>query len=350
MNPPLCKLSLQGFRCYTSFYKEFSNPLVSLVGPNGVGKTSLLESLSLFSPGKGLRGGPISVFQKLSCDMPWRIRFQLESSTGPLLFETFLQDNRRKVYVNGAPLKNVAALSQWIHMIWPISNLNEGMTARRSYLNRLVFVLFPCYALLVMHYEKALKQRNFLLAQGETNSLWYDSLDQVLAEKGVLIAQYRNRALACLMTEMQLGVTELPVPHLNLEGESETLFNEDGSSSAYAQRLSLLRSRDVMKKTTSFGIHKTRFLMTHPNTREASLCSMGEQKGLLLSITLALLRLSRTHSPEVPHVLLLDEVMAHVDEEKQEWLWQEMRALKAQVFLTGLESLKRPPDVLSVRL
>jgi DNA replication and repair protein RecF len=247
-------------------------------------------------------------------------------------------------------LKNVAALSQWIHIIWPISNLNEGMTARRSYLNRLVFVLFPCYALLVMHYEKALKQRNLLLAQGETNSLWYDSLDQVLAEKAVLIAQYRNRALAHLMTEMELAVTELPVPHLSLEGESETLLNHEDSSSAYAQRLSLLRSRDVMKKTTSFGIHKTRFLMTHPNTREASLCSTGEQKGLLLSMTLALLRLSQTHSPEVPHVLLLDEVMAHVDERRQEWVWQEMRALKAQVFLTGLESLKSPPDVVSVLL
>lgn len=353
-NKYACKISLEGFRCYDSFVKEFSGPLISLIGPNGVGKTSLLEALSLFSPGKGLRGGPTAVFQNHKCDTPWRIRFQLESATGPLVLETSLKDNRRKVYVNDAPLKNVASICQWIQVIWPILTLNEGMTARRSYLNRLVFVLFPAYAALIMQYEKALKQRNLLLAQGEKNPLWYESLERILAENGVLIAHYRKKALACLMTEMESSVTPLPTPHLSLEGEAETLIEANPSYppsyAEYAQKLISARPVDFIKKTTSFGVHKTRFLITHPNTRESLLCSTGEQKGLLLSVTLALLRLSCAQSPDIAHLLLLDEMMAHIDEQKQEWLWQELRALKTHVFLTGLESLKIPCDILTIPL
>jgi DNA replication and repair protein RecF len=340
----LQSLSARSFRCYDLFSHTFTDPVVILLGPNGSGKTSLLEALSLLAPGRGMRSTPSSFLKKQHSDIPWHILFSIETDTGPLILETYETNGMRKISVNRTPLKSHILAHQWLSVLWPPDYWEDKSAHKRAYLNRLVFTLFPSYGELLLKYEKVLRQRSLLLCQNETNQMWYESLEQTLANLGVDIFHQRNQALSAIQEEIYKAETPFPQPALNLEGLLESTFPENNDAQWYAKMLAHKRSQDQIKKSTSFGIHKTQFFITHPNGRNASLCSTGEQKGLLLSIVLAVKRLLIKKHPEKIHILLLDEVMARLDFQRQSWLWQEIAKPQHNTFvwITGLPDLKTP--------
>lgn len=343
------RLHLSNFRCHENYHLEVQCPLLVLIGPNGIGKTSLLESLSMLSPGRGLRNASGQDLQMQGTEIPWRVMLSSETSSGPLILSVHGDKGRRKGLVNQTPLKSQLALVDWISVLWPLARWQEGLTHRRAYLNRLLFTLDPTYGSLWLDYEKALKQRYLLLMQGETNQRWYESIEYVLAEKGFQLFQQRLVGLEKVTQEMKRADTPFAAPTFHMTGQVETALEEISSIEHYLANLSKSRALDILKKGTSFGVHKTHFSLLHPNGRDIALCSMGEQTGLLLSVILAVVRLSLQQRQQ-DHYLLLDEVMAYLDDQRQKWLWQELSMLKAYVLVTGLETLRFPSCVQSVSL
>ena len=281
----------------------------------------------MFSPGKGLRGAGSVDLQKHDAQTPWRVMLSVEGKTGPVCLETRRSDGARKVLANGVVLKNQMAMRQWINIIWPMAISSDTTSTRRAYLNRLTFSLDAPYGPLWLRYEKALRQRNILLQQGITNPTWYEALEDILSEMAVLLFQKRTLALARIHRALGGHITPFPQPQCAMDGEAEASLSKDPSGAHYRQVLGQSRAQHRLQKTTSFGLPKTRFLPTHPNGREWGVCSMGEQKGLLLSLALALFRLCLNDQPDVVHFLLLDEGMTHLDEHRAAWLWDELLVL-----------------------
>ncbi len=281
----------------------------------------------MFSPGKGLRGAASGDLQKQGAQTPWRVMVSVDGKTGPVCLETRGSDGARKVWANGVVLKNQMAMRQWVNMIWPMVISTDTASTRRAYLNRLTFSLDVSYGPLWLRYEKALRQRNLLLQQGVTNGTWYEAIEDILSETAVLLFQKRAAALACIHMAIRGHVTPFPQPQCGMHGEAENSLINDPSGAHYRQVLGQNRGQHRLQKTTPFGLHKTRFLLTHPNGREWGVCSMGEQKGLLLSLALALFRVCVHDQPDVIHFLLLDEGMTHLDEHRTAWLWDELLAL-----------------------
>ncbi len=327
--PVVYTVSLESFRCYDFDRTTIDQPVLWITGPNGAGKTSWLEALSLFSPGKGLRGAASGDLQNHGVHTPWRIQLSVDTQTGPVCLETRGSDGARKMLAHGGGLKNQMAMRQWVNMIWPMVISTDTISTRRAYLNRLTFSLDVSYGPLWLRYEKALRQRNILLQQGVTNATWYDAIEDILSETAALLFEKRTAALARIHTAIRGNVTPFPQPQCAMSGEAETSLINDPSGSHYRQVLGQNRGQHRLQKTTSFGLHKTRFLLTHPNGREWGVCSMGEQKGLLLSLALALFRVCLKDQPHVIHFLLLDEGMTHLDEHRTAWLWGEL------LFLAG---------------
>ena len=325
--PVVYTVSLESFRCYDVNRTTIDRLVLWITGPNGAGKTSWLEALSLFSPGKGLRGAASVDLQKHGAQTPWRVMLSVDGKTGPVCLETHSSDGARKVLVNGVGLKNQMAMRQWVNMIWPMVISTDTTSQRRAYLNRLTFSLDVSYGPLWLRYEKALRQRNILLQQGVTNAMWYEAIEDILSETAALLFQKRTTALARIHTAVKGHITPFPQPQCGMQGDAEASLSNDPSGSHYRQVLGQNRGQHRLKKTTSFGVHKTRFLLTHPNGREWGVCSMGEQKGLLLSLALALFRLCLNDQPDVVHFLLLDEGMTHLDEHRAAWLWDELLVL-----------------------
>ena len=98
------------------------------------------------------------------------------------------------------------------------------------------------------------------------------------------------------------------------------------------------RARDAAAGGAAVGAHRTDMGLVHlPKGLPAELCSTGEQKALLVSVVLAhaaLIAEARGFAP----LLLLDEIVAHLDAKRREALFAALAALPAQSFLTGTDS------------
>ena len=157
---PVSRLSLTDFRSYASASLQPGPGFVLLFGENGAGKTNLLEAVSLLSPGRGLRGAPLSEMARSGGAGGFAVAARL----GDVEIGTGTQPaapERRQVRVNGAPA-SVNTLSEWLSVLWLTPAMDRLFTGsagdRRRFLDRLVLALEPAHAPHSSRYEAAIER------------------------------------------------------------------------------------------------------------------------------------------------------------------------------------------------
>src|SRR5438552_6456524 len=84
-------LTLLNFRNTPLSNYEVQSPIVILIGPNGIGKTNVLEALSLLAPGRGLRSAKLSQMSTIDLEKQWIITAKLETGCGEITLGTALE-------------------------------------------------------------------------------------------------------------------------------------------------------------------------------------------------------------------------------------------------------------------
>ena len=326
------RLALTDFRSYASALIEPGPGFVLLSGENGAGKTNVLEAVSLLSPGRGLRGAPLSEIARIGGDGGFAVATklgELEIGTGTLA----TAPERRQVRINGAPA-SVNSLSEWLSVLWLTPAMDRLFTGpagdRRRLVDRLVLALEPGHARHASRYEAAMRARNKLLAEAEAaDSDWLTALEEAMAEHGAAINEARSRTVAALDERL----AEAPDDSFARAG----IALDGWTGSDLAAELRSNRGRDAAAGRTLAGPHRQDLAVVHRSKRmPASKCSTGEQKALLLGLVLA-------HSELVadrrgaPPILLLDEVAAHLDPARRAALFGRLEG-RGQVWMTATES------------
>ena len=347
------RLTLTDFRSYARAELALTGAPVVLAGPNGAGKTNLLEAISLFTPGRGLRGASLAeVGRRLPGETrgrAWAVAAELLEETGPLRLGTGVEQagaSRRLVRVEGEPVLP-GRLAEHVRQVWltPAQDrlFLEGAGDRRRFLDRLTFAAEPNHAAHASAYEKSMRERMRLLTDGPADAAWLDALEARLAEAGALIADARARTLAALQAEIDSrGERPFPQARLSLTGLWEQMAGEGCDLAEIERRLAAAlasgRDRDAAAGRALTGPHRGDLAVVHAEKdRPAAECSTGEQKALILNLVLAqAARLARSDGQPSP-ILLLDEVAAHLDRRRRAALFDEIEALKLQAFLTGTD-------------
>lgn len=211
---------------------------------------------------------------------------------------------------------------------------------RRKFLDRFSLVHTPDHGLNVLRYEKARTERNRLLSDGVTDSGWYDALEADMAARSAHIAIARAKTTVRLIEEIDTRPEgAFPKAIIALVGEAEDMAQSalgyTDIETAIRERLAQHRPHDMRAGRTLEGIHKSDLRVTHAaKSMPAEDCSTGEQKALLIGLVLAHARAQAKKEP----LLLLDEVAAHLDEDRRAALIEELLALKTQVFMTGTDA------------
>lgn len=347
----ITSLTLENFRNYRTLSLTVSPQPVVLRGANGAGKTNILEAISLLSPGRGLRGARLRDMDHLET-FPW-----VAAATISLHDETaFIGTGRdsesasekRIIKINGEKVKSHAALAAHSCIQWLTPSMDrvfiDGGAVRRKFFDRIVYGFAPAHAMRVAAYEGAMRERNRLLSDGRENAdpYWLSVLERQMAEHGVAITLARQDMLLRITGELAENITNFPRALLRLNGTLETMLGEGYSAleteSIFAERLELLRSVDASRGRTTAGSHCSEIVVIHQEKdRPAENCSTGEQKALLLSITLAAARARAAWCGAAP-ILLLDEVIAHLDVDKRSSLFDLIRQCKIQAWMTGTDA------------
>jgi DNA replication and repair protein RecF len=369
--PALTRLTLTDFRNYAGLRLETAARLVALAGPNGAGKTNLLEAISLFAAGRGLRGAGYDELARLGGSSTWAIAAELRTAAGPVSLGTGwtrangdsnAADQSRLVIIDGHVQKSSGAFGGYLRLIWltpAMDRLFAGPASdRRRFLDRLVTVFDPEHGSRVAVFEKLMRERNLLLEDRLPDHAWLDSLEAHMAEAGVAIAAARTTAVETLQGHIGEGRTDSAFPwgELTIDGEIEALVAATPAVRAEDEYRSILRDSrksDGAAGRTLSGPHRSDLAVVHgPKSMAAAQCSTGEQKALLIGLILAQARAVK-REVGVPPILLLDEIAAHLDRARRLGLFAALAQLECQAWMTGTEvelfaELEREAEVFRV--
>jgi DNA replication and repair protein RecF len=357
MAPPwvgVRRLVLADFRSYLALDLDLDAKLVVLTGDNGVGKTNLLEALSLFSPGRGLRRAELSDCARDGGTGGFAISVDLATPEGRIRLGTGLEPRpdgppQRRCRIDGEPVGSVRAFADQVRVVWLTPAMDGLFTGspgeRRRFLDRLVLAVDPEHGARVTALERVLRSRNRLLEEPPSrwDGVWLDAIEHEQALLAVAVAAARAETLArlrALITATRDDCSPFPWADLALEGAVETLVGELPALEAEDKFRKLLRQsrmRDSAAGRCLVGPQASDLLVRHgPKGVAAARASTGEQKALLVGLVLAHARLVADMSRIAP-LVLLDEIAAHLDPDRRAALYALLEALPSQIFLTGAD-------------
>lgn len=348
----LTALSLANLRNYAALNVSFDAALVVLTGENGVGKTNLLEAISLLTPGRGLRRASFDEIRRIGQSSGWTVAVTFrrngdETRLGTGLIESANGEAKtRSVRVNGANASGADALLDHLRVLWLTPAMDGLLTGsageRRRFLDRLVLTIDAAHGKRVRDFEKLLSQRNRLL-DDNASAAWLDAVEAELAGHAVAVALARAETTALLSGRMLRHATDatFPLGRISLAGD----FDREvaGRSAAeselwYSRVLSEGRSADRAAGRALIGPQRSDLhVVFAEKDMPAALSSTGEQKALLIGLILAHAELVAEMSGMTP-LLLLDEIAAHLDAGRRAALFARLAALGGQTFVTGTDA------------
>ncbi len=330
-------LTLSHFRSHKFARLETDGRPVVIYGPNGAGKTNILEAISLFSPGRGLRRAQIDDMARKPEELGWKLSMELDSLGHVHEVETgYTGTGSRSVLIDGKPAPQMA-LGRLARVVWLVPIMDrlwvEAAEGRRRFLDRMTMSFVPEHAEASLAYEKAMRERNRMMKDGVTDPSWYDAVEEQMAMAGAKIEQARQNTIERLMAAQTDGGSSFPTSELSVvpADGAQVISDSEALRAAWAEA----RPRDRLAGRTLLGPHRNDLRAIYSTKGiDAKQCSTGEQKALLVSLILANAR-AVTQDFGAPPILLLDEVAAHLDADRLAVLYDEICELGAQAWMTG---------------
>jgi DNA replication and repair protein RecF len=346
------RLTLTDFRNYRAAALQADARPIVLYGPNGAGKTNLIEAISFLAPGRGLRRATLEEVAFQEGDGSWAVAAEVEGALGLATLGTGLERapddgplTQRKCRIDREPVASAAAFVDHLRVVWLVPAMDSLFVGpppeRRRFLDRLALAVDAEHISRVNALERALRSRNRLLTEGRPDPHWLDAVEHETAELAVAVAGLRAEAVRRLGAVLaSRRNSSFPPAEIALEGWMEQLLPTHPAVEVEERYRALLRDnrgRDADAGRTLDGPHLTDLsvLYAHKNI-PAGEASTGEQKALLIGLVLAHARLITEMTASAP-VLLLDEVVAHLDPARRAALHAELALLGAQVWMTGAD-------------
>jgi DNA replication and repair protein RecF len=353
----ISRLSLTNFRSYRAAQIEVGGGPVVLTGANGAGKTNLIEAISFLVPGRGLRRATLDEVAFSEGDGSWAISAEVEGALGLATLGTGITPpaegqsaTTRQCRIDREGVGSAAAFADHLRAIWLVPSM-DGLFAgpaseRRRFFDRLVIAVDAEHRSRVSALERALRSRNRLLEEPRPDASWLDAIEHETAELAIAVAAQRVetvRRLRGALAASRNADSPFPFAEIALEGRIEAMLEDEQPAAEAEDRYRAIlrdnRARDAAAGRTTEGAHLTDLAVVHgPKGIAAADASTGEQKALLIRLVLAHAALLADMTGYAP-ILLLDEIVAHLDPLRRGALFGELDTLGAQVWMTGADPL-----------
>ena len=338
----ISSLELQDFRNYESLSVEFADGVNLFHGRNAQGKTNILEAVTVAGTTRSHKGSKDKDMIRHSME-EGHIRMHIVRNDGTHRIDIHLKRNKAKgIALDMLPVKragDVYGLLQFV-IFSPedLSIVKAGPAVRRRFLNQELCQTDKIYFKELAEYNRCLLQRQALLRLPDIEdrrdelSVW----DAQLIRTGKKIIAIRK----AFIEELSPIVRTI---HAELTGGAEELslrYEPSVSEADFEVQLALSVDNDIRYKETHVGPHRDDFSLAIGGDAVRVFGSQGQQRTAALSLKLAEIEMLRKKTGEMP-VLLLDDVLSELDEERQIQLLKRIRGGQTFLTCTGLEDIRK---------
>ena len=349
----LKKLNLQKFRNHLNLNLILSDSPILIYGENGCGKTNILEAISLLGPGKGLRKSKSEdyLLKNISSNEEnrlWGVNADLQTPSGNInigtgsLQKSFKKSRNMRINFENSSQSSVGEILKisWVTpqmcMLFQLS-----MSERRRFIDRLTSTLDSSHINRVFRYEKLIRERSNIIFQFKNETIWLNAIEKKISELSVCIAASRLNLILELDNlyeeESRNGslIKDFPPAKIELKGDIENLLIRNSAIHVEDQIQQILKKGNIKNDISFNGPHTTQInIINRNNGKQVEISSTGEQKLILISIILSHARMLNIKF-NMPPILLLDDIIEHLDEKHRHALFLEVSKHFAQSWFTS---------------
>ncbi len=358
----ISQIQINNFRNYNLCRINCNKQIVVLYGKNGSGKTNILEAISLFACGRGLRNAQYdSIINKNSSNNFWSVQICFGPHRMTSVYTKENNRGRRAFKIDDLTVKNPDIFAKDYYILWMTYETDRlflhAPSNRRAFIDMLCYSIFQNHEKHIADYEQLSRERKKILAQYSyenlnssdiKNNKWLDIVEKKLVDSGVEIIKNRMQIAEILDSE-QISYEGFPSFTNNMSGPIEDFIKNNKTEDCldkkikdfYSDNLKQSREKDFFTKSTSIGPNKSDWHVHHCGKNiSASLCSAGEQKITLIAIFLSFM-MYKLNNDTRTMIILLDDVITHLDKSHQESLFEIIKNItrtntKIQVWLSGV--------------
>ena len=345
------KLILNNFRNHKYLKLDITKNIVLIYGQNGSGKTSVLESISLFDSSNGFRAsnlgelvnddhkGPLEMF-----GVNILIRDTNNFIKAGIGLKKIIDKYKKIISIDEK--KNNKEITKKIPKIYSIvpkmTFLFQGTSEeRRSFLDQMIFIIEDNHKKNVLNYNKYKNERIKILKKWKVNNgEWLDAVEKKMVSHGLIICDNRRNFLK----KLNLILDDLDIESFSLQvylnGELDELLLEKPAIEVEEIFLSTLkrnRESDLITGRTSYGVNKTDMIVKEKKSfKEAKTFSTGQQKTILFSLIFSFIKYLEMF-PDKKAIFLLDDVFSYLDKNFISLVIEKLNELNVQTWLTDVK-------------
>jgi DNA replication and repair protein RecF len=370
------RVKLTNFRNYDSADIEFSSGVNLIYGPNGQGKTNLVEALNFFAALDSHRvaGHTPLIKQGKSTAI---ISLGLSHENRDLLLEYEINaESSNRARLNKSEVAKAKDILGYLNSVIfapeDLDIVKRDPSNRRAFLDQLIVQFNPRMHGVYADYDRVLKQRNTLLKSARATGTKGDALstldawDQALIKNGTeiiaarvaiteklstpLVTNYQNIAKSnnepsMFIRSSVVESSKLDQDDLETQDALDTT-NKEEISNLFQQKLSLMRPKELERGITLVGPHRDDLQLNLGSLPAKGYASHGESWSYALSLKLASLEILKSESKLGDPILILDDVFAELDKDRREKL-SDLVQQNEQVLITAAVIEDVPSNLLA---
>ncbi|MFP4186711.1 MAG: DNA replication/repair protein RecF, partial [Acholeplasmataceae bacterium] len=314
------RIELRSFRNHESFDLKLTEPLVYIHGPNGSGKTSILESIYVIATTKSHR--TTNDKEMITNGKDFAV---IRIKTTHDRFQLVVSKYGKRTSINGVEKRKLSDFIGHLRVVMfapeDLDLIKGSPSDRRRFLDLEEMQLSSTYLRDLTQYRAVLRQRNALLkrlGQGDDDT-FLNILGEQLLDHGKRIIAERRKFIAGLNQELRA------IHSAFSDHEVDMVYLPDVSEEGLSVHLQKQQKKDVLYQTTLAGPHRDDFNFVFNGFDAKSHASQGEQRLIVVALKFALLRTIERKTGQAS-ILLLDDVLSELDDERRAILLKRLPA------------------------